>query len=61
MRSVWILFNFVENVAQAALLELKLAYFRPASPYFQKSLAQWLHADKANTVEAGERKLHFPQ
>ena len=61
MCGVWILFNFVENVAQAALLELKLAYFRPASPHFQKSLAQWLHADKANTVEAGERKLHFPQ
>ena len=61
MRGVWILFNFVENVAQAVLLELKLAYFRPASPHFRKRLAQRFHADKTNSVEAGERKLHFAQ
>ena len=52
MRGVRILFNLVENVSQAVLLELKLAYFRSACPHLRKRLAQRLHADKANSIEA---------
>ena len=61
MRVIRILFNFVEDVAEAVLLELELADFRTARPHLHKRSAQRLHADKADCIEAGERVLHLAE